>query len=65
MTTHEVMNDVVSGRSCTCGLIDIASQNVLQFTDTESKIAVFLEILTSGSVLGLDRYQVHCSQCRV
>ena len=26
----------------------------LQFTDIESKIAVFLEILASGSVLGLD-----------
>ena len=40
-------------------------KNVLQFTITESKIAVFLEILASGSVLGLDRYQVHCSQCIV
>ena len=26
------------------------------------KIAVFLEILASASVLGLNRYQVHCSQ---
>ena len=40
-------------------------KNVLQFTNTESKIAVFLEILASGSVLGIDRYQVHCSQCIV
>ena len=40
-------------------------KNVPQFTNTESKIAVFLEILASGSVLGLDRYQVHCSQCIV
>ena len=40
-------------------------KNVLQFTNTESKIAVFLEILASGNVLRLDRYQVHCSQCIV
>ena len=40
-------------------------KNGLQFTDTKSKIAVFLEILASGGVLGLDRYQVHCSQCIV
>ena len=40
-------------------------KNGLHFTDTESKIAVFLDILASGSVLGLDRYQVHCSQCIV
>ena len=33
--------------------------NGLQFTNTESKIAVFLEILASGSVLGLSGYQVH------
>ena len=29
-------------------------KNGLQFTVTESKIAVFLDILASGSVLGLD-----------
>ena len=29
-------------------------KNGLQFTDTVSKIAVFLEILASGGVLGLD-----------
>ena len=28
-------------------------KNGLQFTDTESKIAVFLEILPSGSILSL------------
>ena len=31
----------------------------LQFADTDSKIAVFQEILPSGSVLSLSRYQVH------
>ena len=34
-------------------------ENGLQFTDTESKIAVFPKILPSGSVLGLSGYQVH------
>ena len=34
-------------------------KNGLQFTDTESKIAVFPEILPSGSVLSLSEYQVH------
>ena len=34
-------------------------KNGLQFTDTESKIAVFPEILPSDSVLSLSGYQVH------
>ena len=34
-------------------------KNGLQFADTDSKIAVFPEILPSGSVLSLSRYQVH------
>ena len=34
-------------------------KNGLQFTDAESKIAVFSEILPSDSVLSLSGHQVH------